>query len=86
MVGTVIDVRLRSEFENGHVPGALNVELGSVADADVPDGPVTVMCGHGERAMTGASLLVARGHRDVNVLDGGPDEWAACHGGSLTVM
>jgi 3-mercaptopyruvate sulfurtransferase SseA len=29
---------------------------------------------------------VARGHRDVNVLDGGPDEWAACHGGSLTVM
>lgn len=86
MVGTVIDVRLRSEFENGHVPGALNIELGSVAEADVPDGPVTVMCGHGERAMTGASLLVARGHRDVNVLDGGPDEWAACHGGSLTVM
>ena len=30
--------------------------------ADLPDGPVTVMCGHGERAMTGASILTARGH------------------------
>jgi glyoxylase-like metal-dependent hydrolase (beta-lactamase superfamily II) len=85
MVGTVIDVRLRSEFDNGHVPGALNIELGALAAADVPDGPITVMCGHGERAMTGASLLAARGHRDVNVLDGGPDEWADCHGASLTV-
>ena len=65
--------------------GAINIELGALAAADVPDGPITVMCGHGERAMTGASLLAARGHRDVNVLDGGPDEWAACHGSSLTV-
>ena len=53
--------------------------------ADVPDGPITVMCGHGERAMSGASLLAGRGHRDVNVLDGGPDEWALRHGVWLTV-
>ncbi|HZB42143.1 MAG TPA: rhodanese-like domain-containing protein [Ilumatobacter sp.] len=86
MVGAVIDVRLRSEFGNGHVPGALNIELGALASAEVPDGPITVMCGHGERAMTGASLLAARGHRDVNVLDGGPDEWADCHGSSLAVF
>jgi hydroxyacylglutathione hydrolase len=86
MVGTVIDVRLRSEFADGHVPGALNIELGALASAEVPDGPITVMCGHGERAMTGASLLAARGHRDVNVLDGGPDEWAHCHGSSLAVF
>ncbi len=46
--------------------------------ASVPAGPVTVMCGHGERAMTGASILTGRGHRDVSVLDGGPDTWAAC--------
>jgi rhodanese-related sulfurtransferase len=85
MVGTVIDVRLRNEFDLGHLPGALNIELGELSAAEVRDGPITVMCGHGERAMTGASLLTARGHRDVNVLDGGPDEWAACHGGTLTV-
>jgi glyoxylase-like metal-dependent hydrolase (beta-lactamase superfamily II)/rhodanese-related sulfurtransferase len=85
MVGTVIDVRLRNEFDNGHVPGAINIELGALATAEVPDGPITVMCGHGERAMSGASLLAARGHRDVNVLAGGPDEWAARHGSSLTI-
>jgi hypothetical protein len=35
--------------------------------------------------MTGASLLAARGHRDVNVLDGGPADWADCHGSALSV-
>lgn len=77
IVSTVIDVRQRGEYETGHVPGAIHVELGSLARTPVPDGPVTVMCGHGERAMTAASILTGRGHRDVSVLDGGPDAWAA---------
>ena len=59
--------------------------LRSLAHAAVPDGPVTVMCGHGERAMTGASILTRRGHRDVTVLDGGPDTWAASSGEPLVV-
>ena len=81
----MIDVRQRSEYEAGHVPGAVNIELGSIADSAVPAGPVTVMCGHGERAMTGASILTDRGHRDVTVLDGGPDTWAASTGQPLVV-
>ena len=85
VVSTVIDVRQRSEYETGHVPGALNIELASLADSAVPGGPVTVMCGHGERAMTGASILTRRGHRDVTVLDGGPDTWAASIGQPLVV-
>ena len=36
------------------------------------------MCGHGERAMTGASLLEPQpAIDDVAVLDGGPDDWRA---------
>jgi glyoxylase-like metal-dependent hydrolase (beta-lactamase superfamily II) len=85
IVSNVIDVRQRSEYETGHVPGAINIELGSLAHSQVPDGPLTVMCGHGERAMTGASMLTARGHRDVTVLDGGPDTWATWSGQPLTV-
>jgi rhodanese-related sulfurtransferase len=85
IVGTVVDVRQRAEFEAGHVPGAINVELGSLAHTPLPDGPVTVMCGHGERAMSGASILTARNHRDVCVLDGGPDTWAAASGRPLVV-
>jgi hydroxyacylglutathione hydrolase len=85
IVGTIIDVRQRAEFEAGHVPGAINVELGSLAHTPLPDGPVTVMCGHGERAMSGASILTACSHRDVSVLDGGPDTWAAASGRPLVV-
>ena len=85
IVGTVVDVRQRSEFEAGHIPGAINIELGSLTHNRAPDGPITVMCGHGERAMTGASILTARGHRDVSVLDGGPDTWAAWSGQPLAV-
>jgi glyoxylase-like metal-dependent hydrolase (beta-lactamase superfamily II) len=85
IAGTVLDVRQDNEFDTGHVPEALHVELGALADArDLPAGPLTVMCGHGERAMTGASIL-ARVRREVAVLDGGPETWAAALGRPLTV-
>ena len=79
----VLDVRQDNEWDAGHVPGAIHVELGDLARATTPDGPVTVMCGHGERAMTGASLLEASGHRGVSVLAGGPSDWSAATGVAL---
>jgi glyoxylase-like metal-dependent hydrolase (beta-lactamase superfamily II)/rhodanese-related sulfurtransferase len=78
--GTVVDVRQRSEYEAGHLPGAWHVELGSIETAGVPAGPVTVMCGHGERAATAASILARRGRHDVAVAIGGPGEWSRAHG------
>ncbi|MEU9575332.1 MBL fold metallo-hydrolase [Streptomyces massasporeus] len=73
-----VDVRQEAEFAAGHVPGALLIELGALNEsaADAPTGPV-VACGHGERAMTAASLLERAGHTDVAVLDGGPADYAA---------
>ena len=76
MVGRVVDVRQANEYASGHVPGATNIELGSIATADVPTGTLTLMCGHGERAMTAASLLAATGRSDLFVIDGGPDSWS----------
>jgi hydroxyacylglutathione hydrolase len=73
---TILDVRQRNEYVSGHVPGAIHVELGSLRDSvdDLPAGPITVMCGHGERAMSAASILTARGRTEVSVLAGGhPD-------------
>ena len=72
---TVVDVRQDTEWTGGHLPDAVHVELGALADVTLPDEPMTFMCGHGERAMTGASLLEAAGHRDLSVLAGGPDDW-----------
>ena len=81
--GTIVDVRQRNEFDAGHIPGAQHVELGNVGRTTVPDEPVTVMCGHGERAMSAASVLARAGHRDVTVLTGGPDAWSAARGTAL---
>ena len=83
VTGSVLDIRQRNEWDAGHLPGAVHVELGDLAEATVPAGPLTVMCGHGERAMSGASLLTAAGHRDVSVLAGGPDDWQAATGTDL---
>jgi len=78
----VLDIRQNSEFQAGHAPGAIHVELGSLADQvdELPEGPVVVMCGHGERASTAAGILDRAGREDVTVLAGGPGEWAAAQG------
>lgn len=81
----VLDIRQRSEYLDGHLPGAMHVELGDLPQrvAEVPDEPTLVMCGHGERAMGAASLLEGAGHRDLVVLDGGPSDWVQATGGRL---
>jgi glyoxylase-like metal-dependent hydrolase (beta-lactamase superfamily II)/rhodanese-related sulfurtransferase len=80
--GAVLDIRQDAEFEAGHLPGAAHIELGSLphATSQVGLGPTTVMCGHGERAMTAASLLAATGRTDLTVAVGGPGEWATSTG------
>jgi rhodanese-related sulfurtransferase len=75
---SLIDIRQASEFAAGHVPGATNLELGELSDTvdRLPPGPVAVMCGHGERAMTAASLLERVGRDEVVTILGGPQDWA----------
>jgi glyoxylase-like metal-dependent hydrolase (beta-lactamase superfamily II)/rhodanese-related sulfurtransferase len=80
VAGAVLDVRQDQEWSAGHLPGARHVELGSLVAHAVPATPTTVMCGHGERAMTGASILVGVGHRNLSVLLGGPDDWSKATG------
>ena len=85
--GVILDVRQASEVAGGHLPGALTVELGALAGdrlpAQLPDGPVTVMCSHGQRAMTAASLLERAGRRDLQVVVGGVDDWQQATGQAL---
>jgi hydroxyacylglutathione hydrolase len=81
--GVVVDVRQAAEFAAGHLPGARHIELGSLAGTPPEPGPVTLMCGHGERAMTAASILAAAWHHDLAVAVGGPADWAAATGRSL---
>lgn len=80
----VLDVRQAAEYAAGHVPGAVHVELGDLPARlrDAPAGAV-VMCGHGERAMTAASLLQRAGRHGLAVLAGGPGDWAGATGQPL---
>jgi len=80
----VLDVRQAGEFASGHLPGARHLELGALAaDPGAAADTAVVMCGHGERAMTAASLLEAAGHPSPAVLVGGAPDWAAVHGATL---
>jgi hydroxyacylglutathione hydrolase len=85
--GVVLDVRQASEVADGHLPGALAIELGALAGdelpSEVPEGPVTVMCSHGQRAMTAASLLERAGHKELRVVQGGPRDWQRSTGRAL---
>lgn len=86
-IGTLVDVRQRNEFAAGHVPDAIHVELGDAAEqvAALPPGPLTVMCGHGERAMSAASILATLGRTDISVLVGGPGDVVAARHQRLAV-
>lgn len=77
---TVLDVRGRSEWEAGHVPGVTNIPVGYLADrlGDIPrDEPVVVHCQGGARSAIAASLLRARGYTNVANLSGGLAGWQA---------
>jgi hydroxyacylglutathione hydrolase len=81
----VLDIRQQSEFRAGHVPGALNIELGDLPKAvdRLNDEPTVIMCGHGERAMGAASLLARGGFKELTVLAGSPEDWAYANGQPL---
>jgi hydroxyacylglutathione hydrolase len=85
LTGSTLDIRQANEYAAGHLPHARHIELGSLTAhaAEVETGPVTVMCGHGERAMTAATLLQREGHSEVSVLDGGAGDWARATGHTL---
>jgi rhodanese-related sulfurtransferase len=86
--GPVVDVRQASEVAGGCLPGAVPMELGTLAEdptaATRLEGPVTVMCSHGQRAMTAASLLERAGRTDLRVVLGGPQDWRRATGRALT--
>jgi glyoxylase-like metal-dependent hydrolase (beta-lactamase superfamily II)/rhodanese-related sulfurtransferase len=72
-----LDVRERGEFEASHIVGAINMPLGDLSEssASLPKTPpIVAYCGHGERAMTGISILERNGVEAWN-LDGGFGAW-----------
>jgi hydroxyacylglutathione hydrolase len=75
---SVIDVRGRAEYEQGHIPGVPNIPVGHLARriAELPtDKPIVVQCQLGTRSAIAASVLLGQGVRNVINLAGGIVAW-----------
>ena len=80
----VIDVREPAEFQQGHLPGAINLPRGLLefkisGDSSLQnlDRPIIVYCKTSGRAALSAVALQAMGFRNVVSLAGGFDAWCA---------
>jgi hydroxyacylglutathione hydrolase len=74
----LIDVRQRSEWDQGHIPGAIHFEGGRVAWEELPfpyDRPLAIQCSSGNRSMSVSSVLQRRGYRNVIQVEGGIRAW-----------
>lgn len=74
----LIDVRRLSEWEEGHIPGALHFEGGRIPWEALPfptDRPLAIQCASGNRSMVAISVLKRRGIQNVIQVDGGITKW-----------
>ena len=75
----ILDVRERAEWNAGHIPGSFFTPWHDLDD--LPQGldlgkPIAVICGSGQRAATGASLIERAGASHViHVIAGGVPKW-----------
>jgi molybdopterin/thiamine biosynthesis adenylyltransferase/rhodanese-related sulfurtransferase len=77
---TWIDVREQSEWDEGHIPGAIHVPRGNLEsriEGVAPDRskPVVVYCASGARSAFGANSLLELGYEHPSSLAGGIADW-----------
>ncbi len=74
----VLDVRAKSEYQAGHVPGAKQIHSGrlmSRLDELPKERPILVHCQSGNRSAAAASALRAQGFDNVYDVEGGFEAW-----------
>ncbi|RIK43533.1 MAG: rhodanese-like domain-containing protein [Chloroflexi bacterium] len=75
----LIDVRERSEWNQGHIPGSLHIPLGELqrnAGRVARDLPVVMVCRSGNRSGQATAAFQSAGYSNVLNLDGGVLAWA----------
>lgn len=76
----VLDVRETYEWNEGHIPNATLIPLGTLPSklASVPkDKPIVVICRSGNRSQSGRDILLKAGFTNVTSVNGGMIAWEA---------
>jgi rhodanese-related sulfurtransferase len=78
----VVDVRTPAEFQSGHLPGAINVELDrleGLASTALPDrnARLLVYCRSGNRSSFAVNILEKQGYTRLVNMTGGIAQWSA---------
>ncbi|WKZ39619.1 MAG: MBL fold metallo-hydrolase [Anaerolineales bacterium] len=74
----LVDVRMKSEWDAGRIPGAIHFEGGRIAWEELPfphDKPLAIQCASGSRSMAAISVLKRRGYGNVIQVEGGINKW-----------
>lgn len=77
---TFVDVRERSEWNAGHMPGSIHIPLGELTRraGELPkDKQIITVCRSGNRSLYAVDILEAKGHSGVKSMAGGLVEWAS---------
>ncbi len=71
---TIVDVRTKGEYANGHIRGSINIPVDSLAGNLIKlkdkDKPLITCCASGMRSASAKSILKSKGY--TNVHNGGP--------------
>jgi rhodanese-related sulfurtransferase len=76
----IVDVREDYEYDAGHIPGAVLIPLGELADRvdEIPtDLPVILVCRSGNRSGQAYDFLENQGFSNVHNMLGGMNDWTA---------
>jgi len=82
---TIVDVRTPQEFAQGHLPGAVNIDVSSpdfaarLATLD-PNAPYAVYCHSGNRSGVAVAAMAGQGFTDAYHLRGGITAWQQAGG------
>ncbi len=76
----IVDVRTPEEFQQGHVPNAINVPLSDIIDNPAilrssKEKPIVLYCRSGYRAGKAAEALHKGGHQNLRHLEGDMQGW-----------
>ena len=77
---TLIDARTAEEYDEGHIPGAINVPIADLTEFARSRGSdfkglVVTMCGSSGRGGKAATILASEGMKNVQILEGGLKAW-----------